>query len=218
MYFLSRSLCRPFSAAQHLRFLEHTSVVRVRSVVSLHSGRGFISCAIFCCFFSVLLFASLSPVASYLTKAPNFQVKLGLSKILLCLRFDSLINLLVRTKVENVLSHYLSNVVVVIVFVDPKVVNAVFMLACVRLCRILHILCSVGSSTSICLPFICTCRYIVCDSDARKDIPSTVREDTLKCVHANVERMEERWRARAQSPLFGRSQRTIRIHRRYTFM
>lgn len=152
-----------------------------------------------CYFLSVrfLFFASRSPVASYLTKAPNFQVKLGLSKILLCLRFDSLINLLVRTKVENVLSHYLSNVVVVvIVFVDPKVVNAVFMLACVRLCRILHILCSVGSSTSICLPFIYTCRYIVCDSDARKDIPITVSGEPYVRICAR-----ERWRACARARL-----------------
>lgn len=62
----------------------------------------------------------------------SFRVKPGLNNTLICLRFDSLINLVVRTKVENILSHYLSDVVVV----DPKVVvNAVFMFACTRVCK-----------------------------------------------------------------------------------
>lgn len=81
----------------------------------------------------------------------SFRVKPGLNNTLICLRFDSLINLVVRTKVENILSHYLSDVVV-----DPKDVNAVFMFACTGVCkRRLHIsLSAVGSSTSICSPFI----------------------------------------------------------------
>lgn len=101
--------------------------------------------------------------------------------ILLCLRFDSLINLLVRTKVENILSHYL--------YPTPstqKIVNAVFM-CCVYVCdvckrvrawRILH---AVGSSTSICLSFIY--KYIV-QFRCQKICPSPPGgcQDVVMCV------------------------------------